>query len=684
MKKHFTNFIYTLLVLLVGTSGLFAQSHYIWGGPGDKNSEFDGGLNDWTTNAIAPNENAVWEWKADAKADKGAYSKLAISVQMNSPSAGNGAALFDSDYYSNGGVSGDDGNGPAPATYENPQVSELISPVFSCENEPTVYLVFNQFYRRFLTATKTKVAVSVDGGNSYVGEIEFNEKIEIKGNVTSNSNVILDISEFAANKANVRIKFIFEAYYYFWMIDDVYVMRSLPAEPKIISAWYPVDAYRMPVNQVTAHPFNFKMDVANFGDEEISSLSAKVSVVNLSDETTFCERTIENILETPLQAGDTLEAVEFESWTPTADMTPGFYVVSYRMAPPEGTSTLSNSGWGYDLYFVLKENKFSEIDGMDTIYRNSFDFVDGNGLYARAYGSASNYVIYINVFKMSDWADNDRITIAADSASYVITKGKPGEKYSYDSKVYLLKLADTIDDQLSNFDLDDGIEIDDETESKQLTWVGYSDQYLSDVEDWQDTYVDMVSEDEEGEVMPYVSLEPGEKYFLAMKWEGEDYTYQDADILTTYGSKNKYYSTLNGPSFVYGTSQEEDGSIVHGYSRVRTSEGDVFAWNMGLRLKIVHKKNVATKDELLPDNSVTFLGNPTTENLNVSISLEKSAEKASMVVSDINGKIIDMKTVYNLKDSNERFYVGNLPNGTYMFTLFTKDKFITKKFVVSK
>ena len=44
MKKHLL-FTFFALVLII-QAGI--SQTYIWGGPGDKNSEFNGGLNDWT------------------------------------------------------------------------------------------------------------------------------------------------------------------------------------------------------------------------------------------------------------------------------------------------------------------------------------------------------------------------------------------------------------------------------------------------------------------------------------------------------------------------------------------------------------------------------------------------------------------------------------------------------------
>jgi len=116
-----------LLILLINFVFLFASSitlnsqTYIWGGPGNVNSEFNGGLNDWTINAVSPNANALWIWEEDGKADNGKWWFNRNPIE--SPSISNGAMVFDSDFYETGGQNGNNGDGIAP----NSQTGELIS-----------------------------------------------------------------------------------------------------------------------------------------------------------------------------------------------------------------------------------------------------------------------------------------------------------------------------------------------------------------------------------------------------------------------------------------------------------------------------------------------------------------------------------------------------------------------------
>ena len=95
MKSNYTNLVFSMLIYISLFQTGISQT-YIWGGPEDINSEFDGGLNDWTINVISPNENAAWIWEADGTADRGAY--FGDRTPIESPSVANGAMTFDSDF----------------------------------------------------------------------------------------------------------------------------------------------------------------------------------------------------------------------------------------------------------------------------------------------------------------------------------------------------------------------------------------------------------------------------------------------------------------------------------------------------------------------------------------------------------------------------------------------------------
>jgi len=165
-----------------------------------------------------------------------------------------------------------------------------------------------------------------------------------------------------------------------------------------------------------------------------------------------------------------------------------------------------------------------------------------------------------------------------------------------------------------------------------------------------------------------IILKPGTKYFLGAQWPKGTRYYQTVD--NHYHGIQRFYYPDQILSFRYG--DYGDGPRFYGISR------EIGSWVMGF----VSKFTVYTKENSLPGNTVLIKQNPVKNNLEVNIKFENYIDHATMVVYDMNGSIVHIKNIYNIKESSERFDVSNLPAGMYLFTIFTKDKLLTKKFVV--
>ena len=102
-----------------------------------------------------------------------------------------------------------------------------------------------------------------------------------------------------------------------------------------------------------------------------------------------------------------------------------------------------------------------------------------------------------------------------------------------------------------------------------------------------------------------------------------------------------------------------------------------------MKLHIAITPPDATKEDILPDNTVVF-ANPVKDKLVVNIDFKDNVEHATMAIHSLTGEIIEMRNIYNMKKDIQTFNTGSLPTGTYIFTIFTKDKLLSKKFVVAK
>ncbi len=460
----------------------------------------------------------------------------------------------------------------------------------------------------------------------------------------------------------MKIKFVFQANYYFWVIDDVYIIDSPPADPQIAGTWYPSNRFNTPQSQIANDSMYFIMDVINKGGADVTGMGAKVTLRNIDTEVDyFSDSTTVN-----LGAGDTIQ-ISFNSFMPTMDMDTGYYAAEFSIDVEDAAT---QDGKNYIQYFRVNADQPSEdpVSGYWT-FSNIYTVSDGNadgGVSFQGSGAAGpvNDVYNINYYKMADWVENPNISLRATMANVAISMSQD-DPISYPVNMFMFEVADTVDNQLFNWNFLDGIIVDG-NESTQLTYVGYAAENIENVNSYDLVEVPLTSSDDEYD---YVELHPNKKYFLASLWPKGTRYYAAYDN-TFQGYKRLFY--VQRLNLVY----LNDGSGARFY----TIGSDYGAWQQGLILQFI-KLIDATEDELLPDNTVTF-NNPVDNELNVDINLENTIDKATMVVHTLNGDIVDMKTVKNIQKGTQRFSTGNLPAGTYIFTLFTKDKLTSKKFVV--
>ena len=235
--------------------------------------QFDGGLQGWTTIGISP-DTAVWTWK-DCSCAAGTFR----SQRISSPTAHNGAMVFDADLY-NFGVTG---SPPYPM-----HTGELISPIIDCSNFEAVSLKYFQSYEAL--NGNTYYSYSLDGGATWVDNIEVNEDVTANNGTLIPSKQRHFISE-AAGVDSFRVKFIFDGDYYNWIIDDVQLIQPERNNLRVNDNFYAIAPGAMtPSSQV--EPFSFLADVANIGASPQTNVNLNVTIV---DDNTSSEVFNENL-----------------------------------------------------------------------------------------------------------------------------------------------------------------------------------------------------------------------------------------------------------------------------------------------------------------------------------------------------------------------------------------------------
>lgn len=138
-----------------------------------------------------------------------------LGEPIMSPTAANGFMIFDSNWWDNPDLpcSEDNfGTGPAPG----PHFASLTSPPIDLSAYGSVALKFNQYCKR-LTGD-TRVEVSIDGGFNWYPVFT---NPEVPNPTMPFDQQVIQISGFVAYQPDVRIRFVFDAMYYYWQLDDI-------------------------------------------------------------------------------------------------------------------------------------------------------------------------------------------------------------------------------------------------------------------------------------------------------------------------------------------------------------------------------------------------------------------------------------------------------------------------------
>ena len=409
--------------------------------------DFDGGIPaDWILTPDCPDE-AIWQWSANSRADSVLFDTSMIPAlfwgvlpPINSPTAYNGAAMFNSDAYDSAGIGV--GEGPFPSDHE----ASLSSPAINCLTEPTVYLKFNQFARAFRNAPSTLVSVSNDGGESWVN-FPINKTITENQNSAPNAVVLIDISSVASGHEDVRVRFSWRGRYHFWLIDDVQIIRPPNLEIQLGDIAYAPSSFAQPVEQMPSDTFQFGAYIRNLGIDYSPPVGIRLSLyqrIGAQESLIYSDSSILGSL--PAMSGDSLVKFSnaFVPYLPEGD-----YIIRYDIITDsfEDFNPTDNST---SLPFRITANQYAKEDDLDVGLRplDGGDYEIGN-IYDFGESMSQEYLVNEITFvaakdSVDGPLDGDRVTlkvyqidtsVAADYANFDI--------YSYDD-LHLIGVTDFV------------------------------------------------------------------------------------------------------------------------------------------------------------------------------------------------------------------------------------------------
>lgn len=603
----------------------------IWGGPGDPNSEFDGGFNDWVATGVlcegTDAENATWTWGEYIRGMGGFAGTTRATIA--SLSNYNGHVIFDSNFLDDGGVQGAFGQGPCPA----PHRGELTSPVIDLSDNLSVAVRFNQIYRRFAgpgssqAVTGSYIEVTNDGGDTWTS-FAVNSGLAVNAQTASNDVQIVDISSVAAGQEAVQIRFVFDGDYYFWQIDDVYLISLPDNSIGITRVFSPIVTRYTPQDQlgplfVDGTGWPFAAALRNFGGNLVTA-QLGVTVTNAEGEVIFDE-----VQDTPelVPSPDDVAVLMDVEFDPVG-LEPGEYTITYTLSQ-EGVEDFEPSDNSSSITFFITDNSFWQSSEARTS-------VSPAGLTSATWGFGAS---------ISTVESDLQFAVTSIDAYVNIISGNPDEMDGQIVSVYMIE--------------DQGIESGDEYGTNNV-FAALGEYELTAADDNQIFTVDMESFDGE----PMFVLKDTTAYLALVE------------------VPNGFRIGADNQMLNYPTSLAPTSVLLYSRLHLNGAFATTFRnWTPYVRLNMEILVNTDTPE--LPESYVTMFPNPATDQAYVNLNFER-AMNATIAISDINGKVINYTVVQNVKEHTEIINTSALAAGTYIVHVGTKEGVTVKKLLVIK
>jgi hypothetical protein len=560
--------------------------------------------------------------------DKWATSKVgptgAFKIpKIKSTTAADGFALFDSD-----------------TKCSNSQNAWLITPAINCSNQPTVYLTFQQTYRRFVDTCW--VNISGDNGTTWT-KIPINQQYDNNQGPKDNPEVVeMDISDVAANKAQVKVAFQFGSDApgtdagcgYSWMIDDVKVTPKPNNNLVMTDFFFPLSSLVTPASQIGDDTLQFFVKVKNAGAKNQTNVNFKVTIQDTLGKIYYSDSTVLANVATDIQS--TADSFLFLENRYEPKLAAGVYVIRYSLFSKDSTD-FSPSNNVKSQFFVVSEDEFAKEFG-NTANADAFQ-PGGSGDYAVGNYYKTTKYFGNNAFKATE--------IKFSCASNTALEGNTVNTYLFQ-----------IDKEQVAFDFSDFNEATGLNDNPQLQLLSLNTLTFTAGDKSLDLFtLPLIDVD----AKPDVKLEANSRYFLMC-------SYTDAS------AENLFQAFQQDASYNFQTS-----TILH-------NGGTWFLGGFGPELNavvrmIISMSLVDTKETTLPEATLAINPNPASEFIKLDIKFDAPTD-ALIAISDITGKVIYMKEHKGMSQEGIVHDVSDYANGTYFVKIATETGTKTRKFVV--
>lgn len=608
----------------------------VWGNEAGE-GDFDGGLQGWVSNTIScdgPGLDTlkVWRWSANGLIRGGCGTS-----QIISPTRCNGAVVFESDFYDNGGRGCVDslfGKGPCPA----PQSGQLTSPqinVSASNSTSDFVLKFHQRTRSF-TGNQYYVGWSKDNGVTW-DSTEVNEGVTPNGfnDVFTQQRVAL-IGTAGAD--NLRIRFTWTANYYYWAIDDLTIIEQ-EANNLQVNTFFAV-----PQNTATplAHveSIGFLADIENVGGATQNGVNLRVDIENAQGTNLFTSTRSYGTVP----AGALVENLPFPNrYTPPAR---GNYFGSYTIS--SNTTDADPSNNTQEFIFIVTDTLFAkDLTGPSTALQPA----DGSWTGAEHSWAWGQYYYVPNAG--NNYIRNVIFGIEADN--------------TVKDKEILINIYKWLGDTNEN----------EQADPNERVSVGFATYTIKGTE----TAGTLITVPFPNREDPPVKLENNTAYLVMIEYYADDANNffisatEDIDyaamILLNRDSLNRpRYAAMLGVNS--NLAEEAYSTLGFGYDTqpiVRMSVGAALT---------------STKELSVLESKFNVFPNPTSDILNVQLNLDQPAQTATVRLFDLSGRMLQQWNYDNIQKERLEYNVNSLSSGTYFLQIITEAGAGTKKFNVTK
>lgn len=607
--------------------------------------DFNAGANGWTS--VSTNEpDEIFFWNENGLFPTFTGGSAGSSLAGASCS---GAMGFPGGWYQTN-MTGIADSAPAqPANYIDFN-AELISPLLDLSAIPDpLALKFNQHFRRLngnTGAGYSFVSYSIDGGDTWAPNIPLNEDVEVNNDPLS-STIRVSIPEIQG-QANVRIKFIYQMDFYYWVVDDVKLIKRPNNDLVVMENFYAIAPNAVtPASQVDC--FGFLADVNNAGALPQDNVNLNIKIVDDATSTTVYEDDLgygtvpaDQLAENGLIGG-------VACYTPTAavaDYTGTYTVTSdsseFDFTPDNNTVSFAFSV--SDTVFAKETGVTGQVQPVQTVWDE-----DENHHWA-----IGNHFYVVNG-TTPDGANR------ANSATFAMANAATlGGRSVF---VYLYKWTDNNNDEMMQGDERtrvafavygiQGTEANDELVTVPLLTFPLNGQMGADLEANTD-YVLMV-EYEPNDQVDFIISSSGAYDYSAMAFRA------DSVMVPRYA---------NFVGFGVPLTSEAYSSTSFGRDLVPV-----------IRLNISKATTIST-EELSANNKLLLSPNPANKQLMLDIDLVNAQDRAQIQIMDVNGRMIISQEYQNIQKEVVSYDLTNFASGTYFLQFVTEEGVRTERFVV--